>query len=111
MTEAMTPTRRFVLTVRRLLAILVSRMRRAFGGLAYIVLHDQLGELSRQTQRIGTASVESVTYVGGELEAMEKRLSQIEEELSAIRALLDRAGLAEGKSPKPDEITSGQRSG
>lgn len=111
MTEATTPARRAVLAVRRLLAILVSRMRRAFGVLAYLVLHDQLGELSSQTQRLGTASVESVTHLGGELEAVDERLAAIEEELAAIRALLERSVPAEAGSREADEVASGPPSG
>jgi hypothetical protein len=104
--------RRAVLAARRLLSILVSRMRRAFGGLTALVLHDQLGDLSRQTQRLGAASVESVTYLGGELKALDERLSRIEDELAAIRRMLDRGGDASrGPIDAPDEITSGPTSG
>ena len=110
--EATTPTRRAVLALKRLLAILTSRLRRAFGSLVTLVLHDQIGDLSRQTERLGSATVESVTYVGGELKALEERLSAIEEELAAIRSLLDRSA---GESDKPleaaEEIASGPRSG
>jgi hypothetical protein len=94
MTEATTPTRRAVPAVRRLLATVVSRLRKAFGGLLALVLHGQLRDLSRQTQRLGAASVESMTYVGGELQALDERLSRIEEELAALRAAL------EGSPPK-----------
>ena len=104
--------RRAVLVARRLLSILVSRMRRAFGGLTALVLHDQLGDLSRQTQRLGAASVESVTYLGGELKALDERLSRIEDELVAIRAMLDQGGHAsERPTEAPDEIRSGPTSG
>jgi hypothetical protein len=111
MMEATTPVRRAVLAVRRLLAILVSRLRRAFGGLAHLVLHDQLGDLSRQTQRLGSASVESLNYLGGELEALDERLSAIEQELAAIRALLERSGPASVPTREADEVASGPPSG
>ena len=107
MTEDTTPTRRATLAVRRLLSILVSRMRRAFGGLVRLVLHDQFGDLSRQTQRLGSASVESVTYVGRELQALDARLSAIEEELAALRALLERSGSAPDGPREADEVASG----
>jgi hypothetical protein len=80
---------RAVLAARRMLATLVSRLRKAFGGLLALVLHGQLRDLSRQTQRLGAASVESMTYVGGELQALDERLSRIEEELAALRAALE----------------------
>jgi hypothetical protein len=89
MTEATTPTRRAVLAVRRTLATIVSRLRRAFGGLLALVMHGQLRDINRQTQRLGAASVESMTYVGGELQALDERLSRIEEELAALRAALE----------------------
>ena len=106
MTEATTHTSRAALAVRRLLSILVSRLRRAFGGLVVLVLHDQLGDLSRQTQRLGSASVESVTYLGSELKALDERLSTIEHELAAIRAALERSSASAG-SPEADEVASG----
>lgn len=111
MMEATTPTRRAVLALKRTLAILTSRLRRAFGGFVTLVLHDQMGDLSRQTQRLGSASVESMTYVGGEIEALNERLSAIEEEMAAIRALLERSGPAEAGSREADEVASGPPSG
>jgi hypothetical protein len=111
MTQATTPVRRAALTVRRLLAILVSRMRRAFGGLMRLVLYDQFGELTRQTERLGSASVESITYLGGELKAMDERLDAIERELAAIRELLERSGPAASASHDADEVASGPTSG
>lgn len=112
MIEATTPARRAVLALKRLFAILTSRLRRGFGSLVTLVLHDQMGDLSRQTQRLGSATVESVTYVGGELKALEERLSAIEEELAAIRALLDRSARDSGEPVEAeDEVASAPPSG
>jgi hypothetical protein len=112
MMEATTPVRRAVLAAKRLLSILVSRARRAFGGILQITLHDQLGDLSRQTQRLGSASVESLSYLGSELRALDERLSRIEEELAALRALLDRPGPASAEPLEThDEVASGPPSG
>jgi hypothetical protein len=106
--EATTPARRAALALKRLFAILTSRLRRAFGSIVTLVLHDQIGDLSRQTERLGSATVESVTYVGGELKALDERLTAIEEELAAIRALLDRSGTGSGATlDAPEEIASG----
>jgi hypothetical protein len=99
MTEATTPTRRAVLAVRRTLATIVSRLRRAFGGLLALVMHGQLRDINRQTQRLGAASVESMTYVGGELQALDERLSRIEEELAALRAALEESRPEEPAEP------------
>jgi hypothetical protein len=112
MNDATTPVKHAILAARRLLSILVSRLRRAFGGLTALVLHDQLGDLSRQTQRLGAASVESVSYLGGELKALDERLSRIEDELAAIHEMLDQGGRApESPIEAADEITSGPTSG
>ena len=112
MIEATTPARRAVLALKRLFAILTSRLRRGFGSFVTLVLHDQMGDLSRQTQRLGSATVESVTYVGGELKALEERLSAIEEELAAIRALLDRSARDPGEPVEAeDEVASAPPSG
>jgi hypothetical protein len=102
--EATTPVRRAVMAVRRLLASFVSRLRRAFGGLLTLILHGQLRDLNRQTQRLGAASVESITYVGGELRALDERLSRIEEELAAIRAALEESGGVPKERAEPDRI-------
>jgi hypothetical protein len=110
--EATTPVKRAVLALKRLFAILTSRLRRAFGSLVTLVLHDQMGDLSRQTERLGSATVESVTYVGGELKALEERLSAMEQELAAIRSLLERSTRdADAPLEAPDEVASGPPSG
>jgi uncharacterized coiled-coil DUF342 family protein len=104
MMEETTPVRRAVLAVRRLLATVVSRLRRAFGGLLTLLLHGQLRDLNRQTQRLGAASVESITYVGGELQALDERLSRIEEELAAVRAALEESGRARQERAESDQV-------
>jgi hypothetical protein len=112
MNESITPARRVSLALKRLGAIFVSRARRAFGSLLALVLHDQLGDLSRQTQRLSSASVESVAYVGNELRALDARLSRIERELAALRkAIGDGEAHASSSLERPDEVTSGPRSG
>ena len=107
MIETTTPARRATLALKRLLAIITSRLRRAFGSLVTLVLHDQMGDLSRQTQRLGSATVESVTYVGGELKALEERLSAIEEELAGIREMLERSASGSESAEAPDKVASG----
>lgn len=112
MNESTTPVRRVSLALKRLVAIFVSRAKRALGSLLALVLHDQLGDLSRQTQRLSSASVESIAYVGSELRALDARLSRIEEELAALRRAI---GDTAPPSPEPvareGEVTSGSRSG
>jgi hypothetical protein len=102
--DRLSPEKRAALAIKRLFAILVNRARRVVGRMLQVVLHDEIGDLSRQTQRLGSASVESVTYLGGELRALDERLTRIENELAALRGLLER-------SESPDDVVSGPRSG
>ncbi|MFL5906853.1 MAG: hypothetical protein ACJ75Z_04555 [Solirubrobacterales bacterium] len=104
--------KRIALAAKRLTSILVSRLRLMFGKLLQLVLHDQLGDLSRQTQRLGSASVESVNYVGGELSAIDERLTKIEKELAALRELIDRSNDTSSESlvGDADDVATGPRS-
>jgi hypothetical protein len=112
MMETVTPAKRVLLAIRRIVSIAVSRIRRLTGSLFGLVLNDQLGDLSRQTQRLGSASVESVTYVGTELRALDERLKAIEHELAALRGLIESQGAGDGDSlERPDEVASGPHSG
>src|SRR2546421_9470522 len=90
--EDKTPARRISLAAKRLTSRLISLMRKAFSRLLQLTLHDQIGELSRQTQRLGSASVESVAYLGDELRPLDERLSRIEEQLATLGQRLDRPG-------------------
>lgn len=110
--DTISPEKRAILAIKRLLSILVSRLRRLAGSGLQLVLHDQLGDISRQTQRLGSASVESVTYLGSELRALDQRLSRIEDELAKLREVLDRPAAPSPESTEPsEEMTSGPRSG
>ena len=102
--EETTPAQRAILVVRRLLATFVSRVRRAFGGVLTLILHGQLRDLNRQTQRLGAASVESITYVGGELQALDERLSRIEKELAAVRVALEGSGDLPQEHAESDQV-------
>jgi hypothetical protein len=54
-----------------------------------VVFNDRLRDISQKTDRLGSASVESVTYLGGEVRALDQRLARIEAELAALRDLLE----------------------
>jgi hypothetical protein len=88
--DNLSPNKRAALALRRTVATLLSWVRRMLGSVFQLVFRDQLGDISRQTERIGSASVESVTYLGGEVQSLDQRLAAIEEELAALRALLER---------------------
>jgi hypothetical protein len=89
----MTPGER----IRALIVGLLGKIRYAIAVLLQVFQRDELARISEQTQQLGSASVESVTYVGGELRALDERLERVESELAALRALLEqRAGSPEG---------------
>jgi hypothetical protein len=95
--------KRPVFVVQRALATVLSWARRALGSIYQIVFRDQLGNISRQTERLGQASVESVTHLGSEVRAVDRRLTAIERELAALRALLE--GREGSSAEEPDEVT------
>jgi hypothetical protein len=76
--------------LRRLGFQLVAGLRRLLGNLFGFLMRDQIGDLSSETQRLSSASVESANYVGRELRAMDERLTRIEQELAAVRELIER---------------------
>jgi len=108
----MTPSERISVTIKRTLAIVATLFRRGFGALMHLVVHDQLADIRNQTERLGSASVESITYVGGELNRLDERLTHIETELAALRDAIDRGSSSSAKPTEPaDEVASGPRSG
>lgn len=80
--------------LRRALAGVLSALRRVAASAFQIVFHDRLSDLQRQTQRLGSASVESNIHLGTEVRALGERLDAIERELAELRALLERQGRA-----------------
>jgi hypothetical protein len=88
--QSASPDKRAVSAIKRNIAMLLSGVRRVLGSVFQVVFKDQLGNISRQTERLGSASVESVTYLGSEVRALDQRLAAIEQELAALRAILER---------------------
>jgi len=71
------------------LAATLGAVRRVLASLFQIVFNDRLRDISQKTDRLGSASVESVTYLGGEVHALDQRLEAIERELAALRKMLE----------------------
>jgi hypothetical protein len=86
--------------LQRALVGLLSALRRALGTINQVVFRDRLQHIDQQTERLGSASVEAVTHLGGEVRALETRLAAIERELTALRELLERR---EGSGAANDE--------
>jgi hypothetical protein len=111
MTEPTTPVRRASLWVKRLVSYFISRLRRIVGILLQLTVHDQLGEMDMQTQRLAAASVESIAYLGSELRALDERLSKIESDIAALRELLTGSQAAPAEpEQRSGEVASAQRS-
>ena len=92
------------LAVRRGLAAVIGAVRRVLASIFQIVFKDRLREISQKTDRLGAASVESVTYLGGDVRALNRRLEKIEQELAALRELLESRQGASGSGEDPDRI-------
>jgi predicted nucleic acid-binding Zn-ribbon protein len=88
-----------VSALQRALVGLLSALRRALSTLNQVVLRDRLRDIDRQTERLGSASVEAVTHLGGEVRALDQRLAAIERELAALRELIERGE----RSPADDD--------
>ena len=79
-----------VSVLQRTLVGVLSALRRALASVYQVVFRDRLREIDRQTERLGSASVEAVTHLGSEVRALDQRLAAIERELAALRELLER---------------------
>jgi hypothetical protein len=86
--------------LQRALVTVLSWVRRVLGSVYQIVFRDRLRDIDRQTERLGSASVEAVTHLGSEVRALDQRLAAIERELAGLRELIERR---EGSSPEDDE--------
>ena len=91
-------------------AALLGAVRRVLAGIFQVVFNDRLRDISRKTDRLGSASVESVTYLGGEVRALDQRLARIERELAALRKLLESQGSPESVE-QGEEIPAGPSAG
>jgi hypothetical protein len=82
--------KRAVFVLQRVLVSVLAAVRRVLGSVYQVVFRDRLGDIDRQTARLGSASVEAVTHLGSEVRALDQRLAAIERELAALRELLER---------------------
>jgi predicted oxidoreductase len=86
--DPISPAQRPVLAVRRAIAAVAAAVRRFLRVTFQLISRDQLTDLSHQAERLGSASVESAAYVSFELQALDRRLSRLEEEISGLREAL-----------------------
>ena len=88
--ETSSPNKRVTLTLRRGVAAILGAVRRVLGSVYQVIFRDRLRDIDRQTERLGSASVEAVTHLGSEVRALDTRLAAIEVELARMRAVLER---------------------
>ena len=92
--------KRAVFVLQRALVSVLAAVRRVLGSAYQLIFRDRLRHIDEQTERLGSASVESVTHLGSEVRALDQRLAAIERELTALRELLERReGSAEDDEP------------
>jgi hypothetical protein len=91
---------------RRSLSALLRKLRRLLGNLLQFAQRNQIEELGKETRRLGAATVETATHTGGELRALEQRLSRIEEELASLRRLLEQRQGDSTDEGEPERVAS-----
>jgi hypothetical protein len=84
------PANSGVSAILRLPRAILTAIRRGLGRLFQVFFRDDIKELNRQAERLGSASVESATYLGVELQALDQRLARIESEIASLRELASR---------------------
>jgi predicted nuclease with TOPRIM domain len=102
---------RVALALRRALVAILGAVRRVLASIFQIVFRDRLRDIDEKTDRLGSASVESVTYLGSEVRALDQRLAKIEGELSALRELLESREGSPESAEDPGEVPAGPSAG
>jgi hypothetical protein len=64
-------------------------VRKVLGLVVSVLARDSIGSLRIETEQLGLAAVESSSYVGEELRAIDERLTRLEEDITAMRKLLE----------------------
>ena len=100
--------KRATFVLQRALVSVLSAVRRVLGSVYQLIFRDRLRDIDQQTERLGSASVESVTYLGGEVRSLDQRLAAIERELAEIRAILERR---EGSPAEDSEAVAARQPG
>ena len=88
----------------RAIAAILGAVRRVLASIFQVVFNDRLRDISQKTDRLGSASVESVTYLGGEVRALDQRLDRIERELAELRKLLESRQGAAAAEEDPEQV-------
>ena len=92
-----------VSALQRAIVGVLAAIRRLLGTINQVVFVDRLRHIDRQTERLGSASVEAVTHLGSEVRALDARLAAIERELAALRELIERGERSSAERDEPLE--------
>jgi hypothetical protein len=90
-----------VSALQRAIVSVLTAIRRLLGTINQVVFVDRLRHIDRQTERLGSASVEAVTHLGSEVRALDARLDRIERELTSLRELIERRELSSAEDDEP----------
>ena len=104
--DSSSPQNRVTLALRRGVVAILGALRRVLASIFQVVFNDRLRDISQKTDRLGSASVESVTHLGSEVRGLDQRLAKIERDLAALRELLERRERSVGSAEDPEEIHS-----
>lgn len=96
---------RVSLALRRGVVAILAAIRRVLASIFQVVFKDRLRDIDEKTDRLGSASVESVTHLGGEVRALDQRLARIERELASMRELLESDERSRDAAEDPERIT------
>jgi hypothetical protein len=91
---------------RRSISNFLRKLRRLLGNLLQFAQRNQIEELGHETRRLGAATVETATHTGGELRVLGDRVSRIEEELAALRRLLEDQQPGPPGADEPERVAS-----
>jgi hypothetical protein len=92
-----------VSALQRAIVSVLAAVRRLLGTINQLIFVDRLRHIDRQTERLGSASVEAVTHLGSEVRSLDARLAAIERELVALRQLIERGERAPAEDDEPIE--------
>jgi hypothetical protein len=87
--------------LQRALVSVLSWVRRVLGSVYQLIFADRLRHIDEQTERLGSASVESMTHLGSEVRALDARLAAIERELAALRELIEGRERSSAENDEP----------
>jgi hypothetical protein len=85
--------------IRAVIETVLLWLRRIAGAGFSLLQRDSITSLRIETEELGSAAVVSATSLGAELRGIDERLTRLEEDLAAIRKLLEEREPVTGRTP------------